>query len=102
VTVDPERVRQQMGERWAPFLAYMVDRARTPSVRKANRRLMRELGLRRIPPEDLARITVPTTLIWGRHDRVTPLRTAEEASVRYGWRQPEAFVRALRTALGTS
>jgi pimeloyl-ACP methyl ester carboxylesterase len=113
---DLGRVRQQMGERGEPFLAYMVDRARTPSVRKANRRLMREIGLRQIPPEDLARISVPTMLIWGRHDRIAPLRNAEEASTRYGWplqviedaghvspaEQPEAFLRALRAALGTS
>jgi len=113
---DLERMRQQMGERWEPLMAYMVDRGRTPSVRKANRRLMREVGLRQIPPEDLARISVPTTLIWGRHDRVAPLRTAEEASARYGWpleviegaghlspgEQPEAFLAALHTALSAS
>jgi pimeloyl-ACP methyl ester carboxylesterase len=109
VTVDPERVRRQMGERWEPFLAYLVDRSRTPSVKKANRRMLRELGFPPIPPEDLARISVPTTLIWGRHDRVMPLRTAEEASARYGWplhviedaghfsaEQPEAFLRAFQ------
>jgi pimeloyl-ACP methyl ester carboxylesterase len=115
-TLDPERVRQQTGERWEPFLAYMLDRARTPSVRKANRRLMREFLLRQMPREELSRINVPTTLIWGRHDRIAPLRAAEEASAHYGWplqviedaghlpprEQPEAFVRALRAALGTS
>ena len=46
----------------------------------ANRRLLRELGTRPIPPEQLARIGVPTALIWGRHDRVMRLRIAEEAS----------------------
>ncbi len=116
VTVDLERMRQRMGERWEPFLAYGLDRARTPSVQKANRRLLRELGFPAIPPEDLARISVPTTLIWGRHDRVMPLRTAQEASARYGWplhiiedaghfvpgEQPEAFLGALRAALASS
>jgi pimeloyl-ACP methyl ester carboxylesterase len=90
----------------------MLDLARTPSVRAANRRLLRELGTRAIPPEELARIAVPTTLIWGRHDRVMRLRIAEAASARYGWplhviedaghfvvEQPEAFGRALRAAL---
>jgi pimeloyl-ACP methyl ester carboxylesterase len=57
----------------------------------------------------LGRITVPTTVIWGRHDLATPLRVAEAASARYGWQlhvieeaaddptldQPEAFLRAL-------
>src|SRR6266545_445859 len=86
---------------------------RTPSVRAANRRMLRELGIPRIPPEDLARIDVPTTLIWGRHDRVMRLRIAEAASARHGWplhviedaghfslEQPEACLRALHAALG--
>lgn len=115
VSFDTERLRQRMGARWEPFSAYSLDRARTPSVRRANRSLLRELGLPAIPPEVLARIRVPTTLIWGRHDRVMPLRTAEEASRRYGWPlhvieeaghiapgdQPQAFVAALRGALET-
>jgi pimeloyl-ACP methyl ester carboxylesterase len=74
---------------------------------------LRELGLPQIPPEQLARITVPTTLIWGRHDRVMPLRTAQEASARHGWPlrvidhaghfsvadQPAAFLAPLRVAI---
>ena len=85
VSVDVDRVRRRMGDRWAPFRAYSLELARTPSVRRANRHLLRELGLRQLPPEELARIAVPTTLIWGRQDRVMPLATAREASVRYGW-----------------
>jgi pimeloyl-ACP methyl ester carboxylesterase len=74
---------------------------------------MERYGMPAIPPADLARIDVPTTLIWGRHDLATPLSVAEEASVRYGWplhvvesaaddppmEQPEAFLEALRTVL---
>ncbi len=114
VAVDPARVRALMGDRWEASQAYNLDRARTPSVRAANRRLLRELGTRRIPPQELARITVPTSLIWGRHDRVMRLRIAEAASARYGWplhviedaghfsiEQPEAFRAALQVALGT-
>ena len=103
-----------MGERREPFVEYTVDRAWTPSVEKANRLLMREVGFRQIRREDLARIRVPTTLIWGKHDRIALLRTAELASVRYGWslqviedaghlspaERPETFGEALRTALG--
>ena len=113
VAVDPARVRALMGERWDASQAYTLDRARTPSVRAANRRMLRELGTKAIPPEDLARITVPTSLIWGRHDRVMRLRIAEAASARYGWplhviedaghfsaEQPEAFRAALQAALG--
>jgi pimeloyl-ACP methyl ester carboxylesterase len=113
VTVDPGRVRALLGDRWAASQAYSLDRARTPSVRAANRRMLRELGTKTIPPEELARIAVPTALIWGRHDRVMRLRIAEEASARYGWplhviedaghfsvEQPEAFRAALWAALG--
>ena len=114
VAVDPAKVEAMMGERWEASQAYNLDRARTPSVRAANRRMLRELGTKMIPPEELARIAVPTTLIWGRHDRVMRLGIAEAASARYGWplhviedaghfvvEQPEAFRRALRAALGT-
>jgi pimeloyl-ACP methyl ester carboxylesterase len=114
VAVDPARVKAMMGERWEASQAYMLDRARTPSVRAANRRMLRELGTKAIAPEELARIAVPTALIWGRYDRVMRLRIAERASARYGWplhviedaghfavEQPEAFRRALRAALGT-
>jgi pimeloyl-ACP methyl ester carboxylesterase len=113
VSVDTERVRRRMGERWAPFRAYSLELSRTPSVQRANRRLLRELGLRQIPPEELARIDLPVTLIWGRQDRVMPLADAQEASARYRWPldviddaghflgadQPEAFLRALAAAL---
>jgi pimeloyl-ACP methyl ester carboxylesterase len=112
---DLDGLREQMGERWEPFVSYNLDLARAPSAKAVNR-LMRELGLPRILPEDLARIAVPTTLIWGRHDRALRLQIAEAASARYGWPlyviencaddpprdQPEAFLEALRIALGAS
>jgi pimeloyl-ACP methyl ester carboxylesterase len=113
VAVDPARVRALLGERWEASQAYLLELARTPSVRAANRRLLRELGTKRIPPQELVRITVPTSLIWGRHDRVMRLRIAEAASARYGWplhviedaghfslEQPEASREALQVALG--
>jgi pimeloyl-ACP methyl ester carboxylesterase len=116
VSVDVERARRRAGERWAPFRAYSLALARSPGVRAANRRLLRELGLRPVPQDDLAGIAVPTTLIWGRQDRVMPLATAQAASARYGWPleviedaghflgldQPEAFQRALERALARS
>jgi pimeloyl-ACP methyl ester carboxylesterase len=111
---DLETLREQMGDRWEPFVSYNLELARGQSAKAAGR-LMRELGVPRIAPRDLSRIAVPTTLIWGRHDRATRLRTAEAASARYGWPlrviddcaddpprdQPEAFLRALRTAIAT-
>jgi pimeloyl-ACP methyl ester carboxylesterase len=109
VAVDPARARALMG---SDALAYGLELARTPSVRAANRQLLRELGTRPIPSGQLAAIAVPTALIWGRQDRVMRLRIAEEASARYGWplhviedaghfaaEQPEAFRSALAAAL---
>jgi len=105
-----------MGEGWERFAAYHLDRARTPNGKAALRVLMRRLGVPAIPSADLARITVPTTLIWGRHNLGLRLRIAEAASARYGWplhvidnaaddpamEQPEAFLRALHATLAIS
>jgi pimeloyl-ACP methyl ester carboxylesterase len=107
-----DALRQRMGERWPPFESYNLDRARTPSVQAAAAALMQQFGLPAIPSGDLARIAVPTRLIWGRHDRATPLSVAQAASARFGWplhviedcnddppvEQPEALLRALRAA----
>lgn len=107
--VDPDRLRTGLGKRWDSFLAYQLDRANTSSVRQANRRLMREIGLQRIPVEQVDRISVPTALIWGRQDRIAPLGTAEETSAQHLWplqivddaghlaiaEQPGAVLRAL-------
>ena len=113
---DLDGLRRRMGERWVPFETYNVDRASTPSVQTAVAALMEQLGVPAIPPADLARITVPTTLIWGRHDRATPLPVAEAASARFGWplhmiencnddppvERPEALLRVLRAALASA
>jgi pimeloyl-ACP methyl ester carboxylesterase len=111
--LDLESVQGQLGERWELLAAYGVEGARTSDVKAAGRRLMKTFGVAAIPETDLARITVPTTLIWGRHDLKTRLRVGEAASARYGWplrviedcgtdphvEQPEAFVEALHVAL---
>jgi pimeloyl-ACP methyl ester carboxylesterase len=111
---DLDGLRHELGPRWEPFLAYSLERARGPNAKIAGR-LFREFGIPPISPDDLARIAVPTTLIWGRHDRANRLRIAQEASARYGWPlhviencaddpprdQPLAFLEALRMALGT-
>lgn len=109
---DLDALRDRMGERWEAFVSYNLELARGPKARAAGR-MLRELGLPPIPPEELARITAPTTLIWGRQDRALSLEIAETASDRYGWPlhviedagadplhdRPEAFLRALRSAL---
>ena len=110
---DLDGYREQLGERAALLEAYALDRARSPGQKASLRSLMPQLGLRLIPPAELARIAVSTTLIWGRHDRQVRLGVAQAASARYGWplhviedaaddpaaEQPEAFLRALSAAL---
>ena len=110
---DLDSLRHELGPRWEPFLAYSLERARGPNAKIAGR-LFREFGIPPISPDDLARIAVPTTLIWGRHDRANRLRIAQDTSARYGWPlhviencaddpprdQPLAFLEALRMALG--
>lgn len=111
-SLDLDGLREGMGERWEPFVFYNLESARGPNS-KAVGRLLRQVGLPRIPPADLARITAPTSLIWGRQDRANRLRIAEQASARYGWSlhvvedcaddpprdRPEAFIRALHEAI---
>ena len=83
-SLDLDGLRTEMGELWEPFESYTVELSRSPSSKVAGR-MMRELGLPPIPPADLARIEVPTDLIWGRQDRANRLRIAEAASARFGW-----------------
>ena len=73
---------------------------------------MRELlraGSQQIPDAQLGRISCPTTLVWGRHDRIVSLSLAQSASSKHGWplsvvdkaghvphmEQPDAFVSVL-------
>jgi len=109
---DAGQVTSVLGERYEWMTTYALDRFRSPNVRSTMRRLMPWLSSP-IPPADLDRITVPVTLIWGRHDVGVPLQVAESASARYGWplhviedarddpalEQPHAFLAAVHEAL---
>lgn len=104
-------LKQRMGALWQPFEAYNLEGARSAKQQVALQELLHAFGFSPIPETDLARITVPTKLIWGRHDLATPLACAEAASARYGWplhviedanddppiEQPEAVLRALES-----
>jgi pimeloyl-ACP methyl ester carboxylesterase len=110
---DAARVRAQMGDRLAALRDYQIERAKQPSVRHANRVLLRTLGTKRIPDEELEKIGVPVVLIWGRHDRVMKFKIAERTSKKFGWplypiedaghipmaEQPTAFSSALQAVL---
>jgi pimeloyl-ACP methyl ester carboxylesterase len=113
-THDFDALRARLAEQWTAIAEYAVDRARVPATIDAAMALMTEFGVAEIPEQVLARIDVPTTLIWGRHDLATPLRVADAASRAFGWplhviedaaddpalEQPEAFLDAIRTLIG--
>lgn len=115
VFFDIENVRAQIGDRLTAIRDYQVDRAQQPSVNAANRALLRKIGTKRIPDEDLRKIKVPVALIWGRRDRVMSIKQAERASRKFGWplysieeaghvpmvEQPAEFAAALRAIMET-
>jgi pimeloyl-ACP methyl ester carboxylesterase len=110
---DVDGLQSQMGELWEPFVAYNLECARDKERSDTMNFLMKKLGIPKIPSDELARIDVPTSLIWGRHDRANKLKIAEKASRRFGWplqiieetrddpklERPGAFVDALYNTL---
>jgi pimeloyl-ACP methyl ester carboxylesterase len=111
---DLDRMQARLGDTWEHLKAYNLDRALDPRLAAQQEKLMQEFGMPAVPSAVLASIGLKTTLIWGRHDLATRLTVAEAASGRYRWplyvidragddpplEQPEAFVEALRAALG--
>jgi pimeloyl-ACP methyl ester carboxylesterase len=93
------------------FSGYTLARARAREVKATMGRLFTTQA-KEIPGDELARIPVPTALLWGRCDRFVPVRIAEMAATRHQWplfivehaghvphiEQPAAFVDVLREA----
>jgi len=104
---DLDALRRQ--PRWELLKAYNLDRYRNTRVIEAMQQLIEEFAVSPMADATLARIAVPTTLIWGSHDAIVPLAVGEAASARYGWplevieyagnepalEAPDAFVHAL-------
>ena len=111
--VPPEPSRRPDREWFEALLTYVLACAKLAHVQRTMRQLI-QIGKRRIPDEELRRIAIPTALLWGRHDRMVPLRVAEDAHTRLGWALhvvddvghvphvdcPTRFLGALRDALG--
>ena len=109
---DLDMTRRRDPQWFRAFSTYTLSRARIPHVKRAMRQLI-SVGTKQIPDCSLQRIVVPTTLVWGRHDRMAPLTLAERASTRFEWplhviddaghvphmEQPAGFLRALRLGL---
>lgn len=106
---DVQNLEEEMGTDWEPFLAYNLECAQDPDRKDALKTLMQKVGVPKIPDEDLERINVPVSLIWGRHDKANKLKIAEQLSDRLDWplhiieetrddpklEQPESFLDAL-------
>jgi 2-hydroxymuconate-semialdehyde hydrolase len=111
--LDLDRTRERDPGWFDAFTRYTLSRAALPHVKRTMRQLI-NAGTRQVPDTELRRISVPTALVSGRHDRMVPARLAEGASNRLGWplhfisdaahaphiEQPEGFLRALNAALG--
>jgi 2-hydroxymuconate-semialdehyde hydrolase len=101
---DLDRARRRDPDWLRAFAEYTRSRASVRHVKRTMQQLVKA-GTKQVPDAELRRIGVPTTLVWGRHDRFVPLSVAEDASGRLGWplhviddaghvphiEQPEAF-----------
>ncbi len=108
--LDLDATRRRDPSWYQAFEEYTRSRAVVPHVKRTMRRLIGS-ETKPIPDNELRRISVPTSLLWGRHDRMVPLGLAERAASILGWplhvidgaghaphiEQPDAFVRTLST-----
>ena len=106
--------RKAEPEWMAAFSSYCRSRATVKHVKRTMRQLIRECA-RQVPEAELRGIRMPTTLLWGRHDRFVALTVGEEASARLGWplvvipdaghvphiERPRSFLGAVESALGS-
>jgi 2-hydroxymuconate-semialdehyde hydrolase len=106
--LDADATRRRDPAWFAAFSDYTRARATDQHVKKTMRQLI-ATETKQIDDRDLARIAIPTSMVWGRDDRMAPLRVAEHATRSVGWpleviehaahaphvEQPEAFVAAL-------
>jgi 2-hydroxymuconate-semialdehyde hydrolase len=113
--LDTARTRRRDPGWYDAFTDYGQSRGAVPHVKRTMRELIKACT-KEISEADLRRIAVPIALLWGRRDRMVPLHIAEIATSRFGWplhviddvghvpfiEQPDAFLRALPTAIATS
>jgi len=81
---DLDAARRHDPQWFDAFVAYTIGQAKVPHVKRTMRHLVAS-QTRRINDADLARVSVPTTLLWGRHDRMVPISVAHHAATRHGW-----------------
>lgn len=82
--LDRDDTRRRDPDWYDAFEAYGRARAQTPHVKRTMRHLIATQA-KPMPAAELAAITVPTALLWGRHDRMVPLAIGEAAATACGW-----------------
>jgi 2-hydroxymuconate-semialdehyde hydrolase len=106
--LDLDATRQRDRDWFEAFDAYTRARARQAHVGKTMRKLV-ATQTKPIPDSALDLIDVPTTLLWGRHDRMVSLAVGQSAAAHHGWplrviddaghaphiERPDAFVETL-------
>jgi pimeloyl-ACP methyl ester carboxylesterase len=111
--LDLDDLHVQMDGKFKLLEAYALDRAKSPKLKTALRSLMPAFAMKPIPGKQLAEISIPVSLIWGRYDRQVKLQVARDASKKYGWplhiidntaddpavEQPDAFLKALYSTI---
>ena len=109
---DLEQARGRDVRWFEAWSLYTMSRARIPHVKQTMRGLISRCR-KRVPDDVLQRIEIPTTLLWGRHDRFVPRALGEAAGERLGWplrvidraghvphvERPESFLRALQATI---
>lgn len=109
---DVNELRTGMGKHWQPFLDYNLVSIKNPEKKSAAKEIMNALS-GKIPGDELKKINVPVSLIWGRHDKANKLKIAIRASKKYGWplhiiedtrddpklERPDAFVEAVESSI---
>jgi pimeloyl-ACP methyl ester carboxylesterase len=112
--LDLDATRRRDPDWFQAFESYNLARSRQRHVKKTMNRLV-STQTKPLSDDEIARITIPTALLWGRHDRMVPLAIGQSASTRRGWplhvvedaahaphiEQPAAFVERL-TAIAAS
>lgn len=111
---DRDNTRRRDPVWFDAFDAYNRARASIPHVKKTLMKIV-SAETKQIPDTELDRIDVPTSLIWGRQDRMVPLAIGQGAARRHDWplhivegaghvahmEQPEAFVATLQSILAS-
>ncbi len=105
---DLDATQARDPEWYAAFASYCIAQAKVRHVSQTMWQLIKT-ETKQLPEPQLRGITVPTGLLWGRHDRMVPLAIGEFAHASFGWplhviddvahaphiERPAAFVTAL-------